>query len=248
MRILVSNDDGYQAEGIKKLTQAISEIAEVVVVAPNENKSAASSSLTIGKPLMPVQIDENILAIDATPSDCVHLALCGFLKESIDLVVTGINLGANLGDDVIYSGTVAGAIEGRFLGLPSIAISLASWKCKNFETAAIIAKRLVEKIEKAPLSHNTIINVNVPDVPIEEVKGIKSTRLGNRHMSEPSIQDQNDPSLYWIGENGPEADNGEGTDFYAVNNNFVSVTPLQIDLTKYSEVKQVSDWLKDLDY
>jgi len=248
MRILVSNDDGYQAEGIKKLTQALSEIAEVVVVAPNENKSAASSSLTIGKPLEPIQIDENIFAINATPSDCVHLALCGFLKESIDLVVTGINLGSNLGDDVIYSGTVAGAIEGRFLGLPSIAISLTGWKCEHFETAAIIAKRLVEKIEKAPLSHNTIINVNVPDVPIEQIKGIKSTRLGNRHMSEPSIQDQNDPSLYWIGENGPEADNGEGTDFYAVNNNFVSVTPLQIDLTKYSEVKQVSDWLKDLDY
>jgi len=248
MRILISNDDGYQAEGIKQLTQALSEIAGVIVVAPNENKSAASSSLTLGRPLKPVQIDENIFAINATPSDCVHLALCGFLKESIDLVVTGINLGANLGDDVIYSGTVAGAIEGRFLGLPSIAISLASWKCKHFETAAIIAKRLVEKIEKAPLSHNTIINVNVPDVPIEQIKGIKSTRLGNRHMSEPSIQDQNDPSLYWIGENGPEADNGEGTDFYAVNNNFVSVTPLQIDLTKYSEVKQVSDWLKDLDY
>jgi len=248
MRILVSNDDGYQAEGIKQLTQALNEIAEVIIVAPNENKSAASSSLTIGKPLKPVQIDENIFAIDATPSDCVHLALCGFLKESIDLVVTGINLGANLGDDVIYSGTVAGAIEGRFLGLPSIAISLASWECKHFETAAIIAKRLVEKIEKAPLSHNTIINVNVPDVPIEEIKGVKSTRLGNRHMSEPSIQDQNDPSLYWIGENGPEADNGEGTDFYAIANNFVSVTPLQIDLTKYSEVKQVSDWLKDLDY
>ena len=248
MRILVSNDDGYQAEGIKKLTQALSEIAEVIVVAPNENKSAASSSLTIGKPLEPIQIDENIFAIDATPSDCVHLALCGFLQESIDLVVTGINFGANLGDDVIYSGTVAGAIEGRFLGLPSIAISLTGWKCEHFETAAIIAKRLVEKIEKAPLSHNTIINVNVPDVPIEQIKGIKSTRLGNRHMSEPSIQDQNDPSLYWIGENGPEADNGEGTDFYAVTNNFVSVTPLQIDLTKYTEVKQVSDWLKDLDY
>jgi 5'-nucleotidase len=248
MRILVSNDDGYQAEGIKKLTQALSEIAEVIIVAPNENKSAASSSLTIGKPLEPIQIDENIFAIDATPSDCVHLALCGFLQESIDLVVTGINLGANLGDDVIYSGTVAGAIEGRFLGLPSIAISLTGWKYEHFETAAIIAKRLVEKIEKAPLSHNTIINVNVPDVPIEQIKGIKSTRLGNRHMSEPSIQDQNDPSLYWIGENGPEADNGEGTDFYAVNNNFVSVTPLQIDLTKYSEVERVSDWLKDLDY
>jgi len=248
MRILISNDDGYQAKGIRQLAESLGEIADIIIVAPNENKSAASSSLTIGKPLMPVKIDENIFAIDATPSDCVHLALCGFLKESIDLVVTGINLGANLGDDVIYSGTVAGAIEGRFLGLPSIAISLASWKCKHFETAAIIAKRLVEKIEKAPLSHNTIINVNVPDVPIEQIKGIKSTRLGNRHMSEPSIQDQNDPSLYWIGENGPEADNGEGTDFYAVTNNFVSVTPLQIDLTKYTEVKQVSDWLKDLDY
>ena len=248
MRILVSNDDGYQAEGIKQLTLALSEIAEVIIVAPNENKSAASSSLTIGKPLKPIQIEHNIYSIDATPSDCVHLALCGFIKDPIDLVVTGINLGANLGDDVIYSGTVAGAIEGRFLGLPSIAISLASWECKNFETAGIIAKRLVEKIEKAPLSHNTIINVNVPDVPIEEIKGIKSTRLGNRHRSESSIQDQNNPSLYWIGENGQEADNGEGTDFYAITNNFVSITPLQIDLTKYSEVKKVSAWLKDLDY
>ena len=248
MRILVSNDDGYQAEGIKQLTLALSEIAEVIIVAPNENKSAASSSLTIGKPLKPIQIEHNIYSIDATPSDCVHLALCGFIKDPIDLVVTGINLGANLGDDVIYSGTVAGAIEGRFLGLPSIAISLASWKCNHFETAALIALRLVEKIEKAPLSHNTIINVNVPDVPIGDIKGIKSTRLGNRHKSEPSIQDENNPSLFWIGENGQEADNGEGTDFHAIANNFVSVTPLQIDLTKYSEVEQVSDWLEDLDY
>jgi len=248
MRILISNDDGYQAEGIKKLTQALSEIAEVIVVAPNENKSAASSSLTLGKPLKPIQIEHNIYAIDATPSDCVHLALCGFIKESIDLVVTGINFGANLGDDVIYSGTVAGAIEGRFIGLPSIAISLASFECKYFETAAAIAKQLVEQIEKAPLSHNTIINVNVPDVPLSNIKGIKSTRLGNRHKSDPSIQDKNNPSLFWIGENGKEADNGEGTDFHAIANNFVSVTPLQIDLTKYSEVKQVSDWLQDLNY
>jgi len=248
MRILISNDDGYQAEGIKKLTQALSEIAEVIVVAPNENKSAASSSLTLGKPLKPIQIEHNIYAIDATPSDCVHLALCGFIKESIDLVVTGINFGANLGDDVIYSGTVAGAIEGRFIGLPSIAISLASFECEYFETAAAIAKQLVAQIDKAPLSHNTIINVNVPDVPLSNIKGIKSTRLGNRHQSSPSIQDENNPSLFWIGENGKEADNGEGTDFHAIANNFVSVTPLQIDLTKYSEVKQVSDWLKDLNY
>jgi 5'-nucleotidase len=248
MRILISNDDGYKADGIIQLAKSLSEIAEVIVVAPSENKSAASSSLTIGRPLKPIQIDKNIYAIDATPSDCVHLALCGFIKESIDLVVTGINFGANLGDDVIYSGTVAGAIEGRFLGLPSIAMSLASWECKHFETAGNLAKLLVNQIGKAPLANNTIINVNVPDVPMSEIKGIKSTRLGNRHKSEPSIQDLKDPSLYWIGENGKEADNGEGTDFHAVSNNFVSITPLQIDLTKYPEIKQVSDWLEDIDY
>jgi 5'-nucleotidase len=248
MRILISNDDGYKADGIIQLAKSLSEIAEVIVVAPSENKSAASSSLTIGKPLKPIQIKKNIYSIDATPSDCVHLALCGFIKESIDLVVTGINFGANLGDDVIYSGTVAGAIEGRFLGLPSIAMSLASWECKNFETAGNIAKLLVNQIGKAPLANNTIINVNVPDVPMSEIKGIKSTRLGNRHKSEPSIQDLKDPSLYWIGENGKEADNAEGTDFHAVSNNFVSVTPLQIDLTKYPELKQVSEWLEDIDY
>ena len=248
MRILISNDDGYKADGIIQLAKSLSEIAEVIVVAPSENKSAASSSLTIGKPLKPVQIEKNVYAIDATPSDCVHLALCGFIKESIDLVVTGINFGANLGDDVIYSGTVAGAIEGRFLGLPSIAMSLASWECKHFDTAGEIAKLLVAQINKAPLANNTIINVNVPDIPMTEIKGIKSTRLGNRHKSEPSIQDLKNPSLYWIGENGKEADNGEGTDFHAVSNNFVSVTPLQIDLTKYPELKQVSEWLEDIDY
>jgi len=248
MRILISNDDGYKADGIIQLAKSLSEIAEVIVVAPSENKSAASSSLTIGKPLKPIQIEKNVYAIDATPSDCVHLALCGFVKESIDLVVTGINFGANLGDDVIYSGTVAGAIEGRFLGLPSIAMSLASWECKNFATAGEIAKLLVAQIDKAPLANNTIINVNVPDIPMTEIKGIKSTRLGNRHKSEPSIQDLKNPSLYWIGENGKEADNGEGTDFHAVSNNFVSVTPLQIDLTKYPELKQVSEWLEDIDY
>jgi 5'-nucleotidase len=248
MRILISNDDGYKADGIIQLAKSLSEIAEVIVVAPSENKSASSSSLTIGKPLKPIQIEKNIYAIDATPSDCVHLALCGFIKESIDLVVTGINFGANLGDDVIYSGTVAGAIEGRFLGLPSIAMSLASWECNHFETAGDIAKLLVNQIDKAPLAKNTIINVNVPDIPMNEIKGIKGTRLGNRHKSEPSIQDLKDSSLYWIGENGKEADNGEGTDFHAVSNNFVSVTPLQIDLTKYPELKQVSEWLEDIDY
>ena len=248
MRILISNDDGYQAEGIIQLAKSLSEIAEVIVVAPSENKSAASSSLTIGKPLKPIQIENNVYAIDATPSDCVHLALCGFIKESIDLVVTGINFGANLGDDVIYSGTVAGAIEGRFLGLPSIALSLASWECNHFDTAGNIAKILVDQIDKAPLSTNTIINVNIPDIPMHEIKGIKTTRMGSRHKSAPSIQDSKNPSLFWIGENGKEADNAEGTDFHAVSNNYVSVTPLQIDLTKYSEVQPLSSWIDSIDY
>jgi len=246
MRILISNDDGYQADGIIQLTKSLSEIAEVIVVAPSENKSAASSSLTIGKPLKPIQIENNVYAIDATPSDCVHLALCGFIKEPIDLVVTGINFGANLGDDVIYSGTVAGAIEGRFLGLPSIALSLASWECNHFDTAGNIAKILVDQIDKAPLSNNTVINVNVPDVPMNEILGIKSTRLGSRHKSAPSIQDSKDPSLFWIGENGKEADNVEGTDFHAISNNFVSVTPLQIDLTKHTELHDLSGWLNEI--
>jgi 5'-nucleotidase len=174
--------------------------------------------------------------------------LCGFIKESIDLVVTGINFGANLGDDTIYSGTVAGAIEGRFLGLPSIAMSLASWECNHFETAGEIAKRLVAQIGNSQIAYNTILNVNVPDIPLSEIKGIRSTRQGSRHKSEPSIKDKEDSSLYWIGENGKEADNLEGTDFHAISNNFVSVTPLQIDTTSYSEVKQVSDWLQKIDY
>ena len=248
MRILISNDDGYQADGIIQLAKSLSEIAEVIVVAPSENKSAASSSLTIGKPLKPIQIENNVYAINATPSDCVHLALCGFINEPIDLVVTGINFGANLGDDVIYSGTVAGAIEGRFLGLPSIALSLASWECNHFDTAGKIAKILVEQIDKAPLSNSTIINVNVPDIPMHEIMGIKTTRMGSRHKSAPSIQDLKNPSLFWIGENGKEADNVEGTDFHAISNNYVSVTPLQIDSTKYSEIQPLSSWIDTIDY
>ena len=246
MKILISNDDGYQAEGIKTLTQYLSQDHEVIVVAPNKNKSAASSSLTLNKPLQPIKVAENIYSIDATPSDCVHLALCGFLKDDIDLVVTGINFGANLGDDVIYSGTVAGAIEGRFLGLPSVAISLASWEGKHFDSAGRVAQQVINQIHTSQLSHDTVLNVNVPDVPYEDIQGFQTTRLGKRHMSEESIQDQDNPALYWIGENGKESDNGVGTDFHAIENNYVSVTPLQIDLTKYNEIDTVSEWLQEL--
>jgi len=246
MKILISNDDGYQAEGIKQLAKSLSQDHNVIVVAPSENKSASSSSLTLNKPLKPIKIDTNIYSIDATPSDCVHLALCGFLDEDIDLVVTGINFGPNLGDDVIYSGTVAGAIEGRFLGLPSVAISLASWEGKHFETAGIIANQLIGQITHAQLSHDTILNVNVPDVPLKDIQGFQTTRLGKRHMSEEATPDKGDSSLYWIGENGKESDNGVGTDFHAIANNYVSVTPLQIDLTKYNEIDIVSEWLNQI--
>lgn len=247
MKILISNDDGYQAQGIQVLTKYLSIDHEVVVVAPSENKSAASSSLTLNRALKPIKIDTNIYSVDATPSDCVHLALCGFLDDKFDLVVAGINFGANLGDDVIYSGTVAGAIEGRFLGLPSIAISLASWKGENFETAGKVAQKIINQLHTSQLSHDTVLNINVPDVAYEDIQGFQTTRLGKRHMSEKSTQDKDDVSLYWIGENGKEADNSVGTDFHAITNNYVSVTPLQIDLTKYNEIDTVANWLQEID-
>ncbi len=246
MKILISNDDGYQSKGIQTLAKYLATDHEVVVVAPSGNKSAASSSLTLDRPLKPIKVESNVYHIDATPSDCVHLALCGFLQEEIDLVVTGINFGPNLGDDVIYSGTVAGAIEGRFLGLPSIAFSLASWDGKHFDTAGKIASLVVNQIHTSQLSHDTVLNVNIPDIEFDQIKGYQTTRLGKRHMSESSIPDEKDPSLYWIGENGKEADNGIGTDFHAIANNYVSVTPLQIDLTKYNEIDKVSDWLNKI--
>ena len=244
MRILVSNDDGFDAQGIRTLVRYLSQDHEVVVVAPNVNKSAASSSLTLDRALACVEVEKGVYKVDGTPSDCVHLALSGLLDEGFDLVVTGVNFGANLGDDVIYSGTVAGAIEGRFLGLPSLAISLASWEGVHFDTAGIIAKRLVDRIAYAPLSHDTVLNVNVPDVAIGEVEGMLTTRLGKRHQSGRSRADKGDASKFWIGENGGEADNGVGTDFYAVAKGCVSVTPLQIDLTKYNEMDGVARWLE----
>ncbi|CAC9455730.1 5'-nucleotidase SurE (EC 3.1.3.5) [uncultured Gammaproteobacteria bacterium] len=244
MKILISNDDGFDAQGIKILAQYLSQDHEVVVVAPNENKSASSSSLTLNRALQPIEVEKNIYSVDATPSDCVHLALSGMLDEAFDLVVTGINFGSNLGDDVIYSGTVAGAIEGRFLGLPSLAISLASWEGENFDTAGVIAKQLVAQISHAQLSHDTILNINVPDVALADIQGFQTTRLGKRHQSEKSVMDKDDMSKFWIGENGKEADNGVGTDFHAIANRFVSVTPLQIDLTKYNEMDTISTWLQ----
>jgi len=246
VKILVSNDDGYLAEGINVLSERLSKKHQVTIFAPSENKSASSSSLTIDKPLKPIKISESIYTINGTPSDSTHFALCGFFEEEFDLVIAGINFGPNMGDDVIYSGTVAAAIEGRFVGFPSIAISLASWDGKNFDTAAKIAEVIADNVEFSELSSNTVLNVNVPDIPFNEIKGFKTTRLGKRHKSENIIQDKEDSLLYWIGENGKEADNGPGTDFYAIRNNYVSITPLQIDLTNTDEIDKVDTWISKI--
>jgi len=246
VKILVSNDDGYLAEGINVLAERLRKKHQVIIFAPSENKSASSSSLTIDKPLKPVKISESIYTINGTPSDSTHFALCGFFEEEFDLVIAGINFGPNMGDDVIYSGTVAAAIEGRFVGFPSIAISLASWDGKNFDTAAKVAEVIADNVEFSELSSNTVLNINVPDIPFNEIKGFKTTRLGKRHQSENIIQDKENTSLYWIGENGKEADNGSGTDFYAIKNNYVSITPLQIDLTDNDEIAKVDSWISKI--
>jgi len=246
VKILISNDDGYLAEGINTLAKRLRKKHQVTIFAPSGNKSASSSSLTIDKPLKPTKISESIYTINGTPSDSTHFALCGYFKEEFDLVIAGINFGPNLGDDVIYSGTVAAAIEGRFVGFPSIAISLASWDGKNFNTAAKVAEIIVDNVEFSKLSANTLLNINVPDIKFNEIKGFKTTRLGKRHQSENIVQDKDNPSLYWIGENGKEADNGPGTDFNAIKNNYVSITPLQIDLTNKEELKKVEDWISNI--
>lgn len=246
MKILISNDDGYLATGINVLTAALEEVADVVVMAPDRNRSAASNSLTLTTPLRVSEVSPNRFKVDGTPSDCVHLALTGFLDYEPDLVVSGINHGANLGDDVIYSGTVAAAMEGRFLGLPTIAVSLVGRKLEHFETAAAVATELVQKIERAPLASDVVLNLNVPNVALRDLKGIHATRLGFRHKSEQILKDK-DPygrPIYWVGPAGEGQDTGEGTDFFAIEHGFASVTPLIVDLTRHSVVKDLSAWLE----
>jgi 5'-nucleotidase len=246
MKILVSNDDGYLATGINALTDALEQVADVVVVAPDRNRSAASSSLTLHTPLRVSEVAKNRYKVDGTPSDCVHLALTGFLDYEPDLVVSGINHGANLGDDVIYSGTVAAALEGRFLGLPTIAVSLVGHKLRHFDTAARVASELVQKIERSALAPDVVLNVNVPNRPYDDLAGVHATRLGFRHKSEQILKDK-DPygrPIYWVGPAGKGQDAGSGTDFYAIEQGGVSVTPLRVDLTRHEAVQGISDWLK----
>ena len=245
MKILVSNDDGYLATGITVLTEALSKIADVVVVAPDRNRSAASSSLTLDAPLRVVKVAENRFTVNGTPSDCVHLALSGFLDDEPDLVVSGINHGANLGDDVIYSGTVAAALEGRFLGLPTIAVSLVGYKLRHFASAAQVACDLVSRLERSFLPSDVVLNVNVPDKPYDELNGLVATRLGFRHKSEPIVKstDAHQRPIYWIGPAGPGQDAGEGTDFHAIDQGSVAITPLKVDLTRHEAVPVLSKWL-----
>jgi 5'-nucleotidase len=245
MRILLSNDDGYLAEGLCALAAALRDYAELFVVAPDRNRSAASNSLTLEIPLRAHTMDNGFIKVDGTPTDCVHLAITGLLEQEPDMVIAGINHGANLGDDVLYSGTVAAATEGRFLGLPAIAISLASPNPRHFDTAGAVALTLLKQLLKQPLPRDTILNVNVPDLPIEQLKGYQATRLGSRHKAEPVLKsfDPRGRSIYWVGPPGAEQDAGQGTDFYAINQGFVSVTPLQIDLTGYDHINALQAWL-----
>lgn len=248
MRILISNDDGCQAPGLRCLRETLATFAEVDVVAPDRNRSGASNSLTLDRPIRARRESEQVLCVDGTPTDCVHLALAGLIERKPDMVVSGINEGCNLGDDVLYSGTVAAAMEGRSLGFPAIAVSSAGEPPEHYETAARATVTLIRQLAHDPLPADTILNVNVPDVPWDELEGFEATRLGYRHRAERVIRDT-DPRgriIYWIGPLGEELDAGPGTDFDAIRRRCVSVTPIQIDLTRYNALDQLAGWLKGL--
>lgn len=249
MHILVSNDDGYSAPGIRALAATLAGDAElgarITVVAPDRNRSGASNSLTLDAPLRADEVEPAIFRVNGTPTDCVHLGITGLLETEPDMVVSGVNAGANMGDDVLYSGTVAAAMEGRFLGLPAIAVSLAAAEPRHFLTGARVALTLVRQLKRVPLPADTILNVNVPDLPWESLAGWRGTRLGNRHRSEPVIR-MSDPrgrEIYWVGPCGAEADAGPGTDFHAVRGGWVSVTPIHIDLTRHDALARIDQWL-----
>lgn len=248
MRILVSNDDGYLAPGLACLARALSQFADVDVVAPDRDRSGASNSLTLDRPLRARRGENGFLSVDGTPTDCVHLAITGLMDHQPDMVISGINRGANLGDDVLYSGTVAAAIEGRFLGAPAIAVSLVGQAGRNFQTAAEVVVRLVHRLKRQPLPADTILNVNVPDLPLAEITGFEATRLGHRHKAEAAFRasDPHGNPVFWVGAAGPEQDAGPGTDFDAIRRNAVAITPLQVDMTRYTALEQVSSWLKNL--
>lgn len=245
MHILLSNDDGYFAPGLACLAASLSEIAQVTVVAPERDRSGASNSLTLDRPLNLRKAANGFYFVNGTPTDCVHLAVTGMLDQLPDMVISGINAGANMGDDTIYSGTVAAATEGFLLGVPSIAISLAGRELSHFETAGQVAKELAVRFMEKGHAYPWLLNVNVPDVPADALQGMRVTRLGRRHKAEPVVKSKNPrgETVYWVGAAGQAQDAGEGTDFHAIAHRQVSVTPLQIDLTQYGQLESVRDWL-----
>lgn len=245
MRILVSNDDGYFAPGIAALAEALSEVGDVTVVAPERDRSGASNSLTLDRPLSLRRAANGFYFVNGTPTDCVHLAVTGMLDTLPDMVVSGVNHGANMGDDTIYSGTVAAATEGYLLGIPSIAVSLVSKAAADFSVAASVARSLAERFVRAPFKQPVLLNVNVPDCNERALRGLQVTRLGKRHKAEPVIRSTTprNETVFWVGAAGGAADAGEGTDFHAVANGFVSITPLQVDLTHTGQIGAVGDWL-----
>jgi len=245
MKILLSNDDGYFAPGLNILAEHIAKIADITVVAPERNRSGASNSLTLDRPLSVRKAANGFFYVNGTPTDCVHIALTGLMDSMPDMVISGINDGANMGDDTIYSGTVAAAMEGYLLGIPSIAISMSQHNSTNFETAARVAVELVQHYQKIGFKSATLLNVNVPDIPYSELQGRVVTRLGKRHKAEPVIklQSPRNETVYWVGAAGQPNDGGEGTDFHAVANNKVSLSPIQVDLTNHSQLTQIKSWL-----
>lgn len=245
MRILLANDDGYLARGLRTLADRLGKFASVTIVAPDRNRSGASNSLTLDSPLRVEQIDSNTYSVNGTPTDCVHVAITGLLDAEPDMVVSGVNHGANLGDDVLYSGTVAAAMEGRFLGFPAIAVSLVLDEGGHFGVAADYAAGLIRRMIDDPLPRDTILNVNVPDLPQERLGVAEVTRLGFRHKSEPVVKalDPKNQPIYWIGSAGAEHDAGPGTDFHAVGRGNVSITPIKIDLTDHARLEPLGEWI-----
>ncbi|MBI5752497.1 MAG: 5'/3'-nucleotidase SurE [Hydrogenophilales bacterium] len=247
MRILLSNDDGYFAPGLAALAQALGTVAEVTVVAPERDRSGASNSLTLDRPLTLRKASSGFYYVNGTPTDCVHLAVTGWLPQLPDMVISGINHGANMGDDTIYSGTVAAATEGFLLGIPSIAISLAGVTMGHYATAAQIALDLVQRYRHQPLAQPMLLNVNVPDLPYAELKSLETTRLGKRHKAEPVVKAESPrgETVYWVGAAGGAQDAGAGTDFYAVAQGRASITPLQIDLTHFEQLDSIKQWMQE---
>jgi 5'-nucleotidase len=246
MHILISNDDGYKSKGIQVLINELKKIAQITVVAPSRNRSGASSSLSLDRSIKVTKKEDSFYFLSGTPTDCVHIALTGLMQTLPDMVISGINHGPNLGDDTIYSGTVAAAIEGYLLDIPSFAISMGSVNPKHFETAAKVTSDLIKLYNKKKVSSASLLNINVPDIPYDELKGLEVTRLGKRHAAEKAMEKKHTQkeSLYWIGEVGQPNDGGPGTDFYALKNNFVSISPIHTDLTDFKKIEITKNWIK----